>query len=122
MGTAGGPGIGDLGELHGVPEYDDGGEQVHSGDAIVLAFAGSIPDFTSAVEADGALEGVVGLTLVEADLILALTDGIKHPVDHEQGSRDAAHLPKCYGQPILARISAEIAKHMAEGDTPRPDL
>src|SRR3546814_7310956 len=55
MGTAGGPGIDDLAELHGVPEYDDGGEQVHSGDAIVLAFAGSIPDFTSAVEADGAL-------------------------------------------------------------------
>jgi hypothetical protein len=48
-------GIDDLAELHGVPEYDDGGEQVHSGDAIVLAFAGSIPDFTSAVEADGAL-------------------------------------------------------------------
>jgi hypothetical protein len=45
------PGIDDLAELHGVPEYDDGGEQVHSGDAIVLAFAGSIPDFTSAVEA-----------------------------------------------------------------------
>ena len=40
MGTAGGPGIDDLAELHGVPEYDDGGEQVHSGDAIVLAFAG----------------------------------------------------------------------------------
>ena len=55
MGTAGGPGIDDLAELHGVPEYDDGGEQVHSGDAIVLAFAGSIPDFTSAVAADGAL-------------------------------------------------------------------
>src|SRR3546814_7278971 len=66
MGTAGGPGIDDLAELHGVPEYDDGGEQVPSGDAIVLAFAGSIPDFTSAVEADGALSGVVGLTLVAA--------------------------------------------------------
>jgi hypothetical protein len=54
-----------LPELHGVPEDDDGGEQVHAGDAIMLPFAGSVPDFTSAVEADGALEGVMGLALVE---------------------------------------------------------
>jgi hypothetical protein len=31
----------------------------------MLPFAGSVPDFTSAVEADGALEGVMGLALVE---------------------------------------------------------
>src|SRR3546814_5255068 len=99
LGTAGGPGIDDLAELPGVPEYDDGGEQVHSGDAIVLAFPGSIPDFTSAVEAEGALQGAVGLTLVEADLSLALEAGIKNPVDHEQ--RSAEHTSE---HPPLKRI------------------
>src|SRR3546814_7856916 len=108
MCTGGGPVVDDLSERHGVPEYDGGGEQVHSGDAIVLAFAGSIPDFTSAVEADGALLGVVGLTLVEADLSLALEAGIKNPVDHEQGSLDAAHLSQCEGQLILARVRGEL--------------
>ena len=29
----------DFSELHRVPEYDGGGQQVHAGDAIMLAFA-----------------------------------------------------------------------------------
>jgi hypothetical protein len=72
-----GAAVDNLPEFHGVPEDDDGGEQVHAGDAIMLPFAGSVPDFTSAVEADGALEGMMGLALVETDLSLALEAGIE---------------------------------------------
>lgn len=63
----------------------------------------------------------MGLTLVEADLSLALEAGIKNPVDHEQGSLDAAHLSQCEGQLILARVRGELAKNLAGGDDPRCD-
>jgi hypothetical protein len=61
---------------------------------------------------------VVGLTLVEADLSLALEAGIKNPVDHEQGSLDAAHLSQCEGQLILARVRGELAKNLAGATIP----
>jgi hypothetical protein len=38
-GAIGGSAADDIPELHRVPEDDDGGEQVHAGDAIVLTFA-----------------------------------------------------------------------------------
>jgi len=116
-----GAAVDNLPEFHGVPEDDDGGEQVHAGDAIMLPFAGSVPDFTSAVEADGALEGMMGLALVETDLSLALEAGIENPVDHEQGALDAADLAQCQGQFILARVRGEFAKNLAGGDDPRCD-
>ena len=65
--TIRGPAVDDLAELHRVPEYDDGGEQVHAGNAIMLPFAGSIPDFAASMETDGAFQGMMGLALVEAD-------------------------------------------------------
>jgi len=34
-----GASVHDLPEFHGVPEDDDGGEQVHAGNTIVLPFA-----------------------------------------------------------------------------------
>jgi len=41
----------DLTELHGVPEDDDGGEQIHAGNSVVLAFGGPVADFATAMEA-----------------------------------------------------------------------
>ncbi len=74
--AAGGALRDDLAQLGGIPEDDAGGEQVHAGDAIMLPFAGAVPDLAATVEADGALQGVVGLTLVESDLGLALHAGV----------------------------------------------
>src|SRR3546814_15856537 len=56
-----------------------------------------------------------------ADLSLALEAGIKNPVDHEQGSLDAAHPSQCEGQLILTRERGELAKNLAGGDDPRCD-
>ena len=82
----------DFAELHGVPEDDDGGEQVHAGDPVMLAFGGTVADFTPAMEADGSFQRVMGLALVEPDLGAALEIGVQNPVDHEQRPLDAAYL------------------------------
>ncbi|GBQ60961.1 hypothetical protein AA0313_2570 [Acetobacter indonesiensis NRIC 0313] len=60
------------------------------------------------MEADGALEGMMGLALVETDLSLALETGVENPVDHEQGALDATDLPQCEGQLILARVREKV--------------
>jgi hypothetical protein len=70
----------------------------------MLAFARAIPDFTAPMEADGALQGMMGFAFVEADLGLALQTGVENPVDHEQGSFDTADFPKGKRQFVLARI------------------
>jgi hypothetical protein len=94
----------DITELHRVPEDDDGRQQIHASDATMLAFARAIPDFTAPMEADGALQGMMGFAFVEADLGLALQTGVENPVDHEQGSFDTADFPKGKRQFVLARI------------------
>lgn len=43
-------------KLHGVPEDDDRGKQVHAGDPVVLPFGGTVADFAPAMEADGSLQ------------------------------------------------------------------
>ncbi len=62
--AAGGALRDDLAQLGGIPEDDAGGEQVHAGDAIMLPFAGTVPDLAATVEADGPLQGVVGLEVL----------------------------------------------------------
>ncbi len=66
-----------LAEMFGVPVDDDRGEEVQPGHAEVLAFGGAITDFTLAADAECVLQGVVSLTLVEADLGAALHVGIE---------------------------------------------
>ncbi len=83
----------DLAELHGVPEDDDGGEQIHAGDAVMLAFGGTVADFTAAVEADCPLQRMMSFAFVEPDLGTPLEFGIQNPVDHEQGALDATDFP-----------------------------
>ncbi len=51
-------------EMPGVPVDDDCGEEVQPGHAEVLAFGGAIADFTLTADAEGVLQGVMGLTLV----------------------------------------------------------
>ena len=64
----------------GIPEDDDGGEQVHAGNPVMLAFGGAVADFSTTMEADGAFQRVMGLALVEPDLGTTLQIGIQNPV------------------------------------------
>ena len=67
------PGEDGVAELQRFPADDDRGQQVEAGDAVVLPFAVSVPQFATLVEMDGALEGMVRLTLV---LIIAERRGV----------------------------------------------
>ncbi len=51
----------DFAQLHGVPEDDDGGEEVHPGDPVMLALGGTVADFAPAMEADGPFQRVMCL-------------------------------------------------------------
>ena len=62
------PGEDGLAELQRVPVDDDRGQQVEAGDPVVLSLPGSVSQFAALVEVDSALEGMVRLALVQADL------------------------------------------------------
>ena len=80
-------------EMLGVPVDDDRGEEVQPGHAEVLAFGGAIADFTLAADAESVLRSVMGLALVEPDLVTALHVGIELPVDDEERPFDPSDLP-----------------------------
>jgi len=61
----------------GVPVDDDGGEQVQTGHAVVLTLGSAIPDFTLSPDAQGVFQGVMGLTLVQANLGPPLHVGVE---------------------------------------------
>lgn len=66
-----------MADMGGLPENDDGGEQVKPGHAVALALAGLIADFTLAADTERDLKSVVSLALVQAGVglrcILALS-------------------------------------------------
>ncbi len=70
------PGLDGMAEVQGVPVDDDGGEQVEARDPVVLAFGGAVADLALATDAQGVLQRMVRLALVEADLSAALHEGI----------------------------------------------
>ena len=86
-----------LTEVLGVPVDDDGGEEVETGHAVVLPFGGAIPDFTLPPDAQGVLQGVMGLAFVQSDLSPALHVGIEEPFDDEEGPLDTADFAECQG-------------------------
>ena len=55
-------------EMLGIPVDDDGGEQVEACHAVMLPFGGTVADFALPPDAQGVLEGVVCLALVQANL------------------------------------------------------
>jgi hypothetical protein len=93
-----------LREVLGVPVNDDGGEEVETGHAVVLPFGGEIPDFTLSPDAQGVFQGVMGFTLVQANLGPPLHVDVEEPFDDEEGALDAADFAECQGQLVLARI------------------
>ena len=112
------PGLDGMAEMQGVPVDDDRGQQVESGDPVVLSFGGAVADFALTADAQGVLERVVCFALVEADLGTALHAGIENPFDNEQGALDPTDLAQGCGQVVLARIGGEFAQDAARRDLP----
>ncbi len=73
----------DLAETPCVPIDDDGGQEIEAGNSMLLPLGGAVTDFAAPVEADGALQRMVRLALVQAHLGPALQVAIAQPVEHE---------------------------------------
>jgi len=89
-------------ELLGIPIDYDGGEQVEPCDAKMLAFCGSIPDFSLTADPQGAFQSMVRFTLVEANLCASLHVRIEQPPDYEQRPLDTPDFAKGDGQVMLS--------------------
>ena len=89
-------------EMLGVPIDDDRGEQVEPGHAELLPFGGPVADFTLAADAQGVFQGVMGLSLVQADLGAALHIGVKQPFDNEERSFDPSDFTQGHRQFVLS--------------------
>ena len=87
-----------------VPVDDDRSEEVQPCHAEVLAFGGAITDFTLAADAEGVLQGMMGLALVQADLGASLHVGFEQPVDDEERPFDPSDFPQCHGQLMLSWV------------------
>ncbi len=85
-------------EIDGVPMDDGANHEVEPGSAERLAVKGSIPDFASLVEEDGALELVGGFALVETGLTAPAQRRARIPLNHEQSSLDPTDLAKRFSQ------------------------
>lgn len=89
-------------ELFCIPVNDDGRQQVQPCDPEVLAFCGTVPDFTLSTDTQGAFQGVMRLTFVETDLGAALHVGVEQPFDDEQRPLDTSDFAKGDGQIMLS--------------------
>ncbi|SFA60966.1 hypothetical protein SAMN04487972_13220 [Paracoccus halophilus] len=107
-----------LPEMLGVPVDDDRGEEVQPGHAEVLTFGGTIADFTLAADAQGVLQSVVCLALVQADLGPPLHVGIEQPVDDEERPFDPSDFPQGDRQLVLSGIGCELPQELARRHGP----
>lgn len=82
-----------MAKMFGVPINGDRGQQVKSGQVIVLPFRSSVSDFALATDTEGVFQRMMRLTLVQADLCAALQVGVQQPVDNEQSALDPPDLP-----------------------------
>ncbi len=95
-------------EMLGVPVDDDGGQQVQACHAEVLTFGGAIADFALAADAQGVLEGMMGLALVQTDLSAALHVSVEQPVDDEECPLDPSDFPQRHRQFMLSGVGGEL--------------
>ena len=109
------PGQDGLAQFQRVPVDDDRGQQVEASDSVMLTLFGSVAQFAALVEVDGALQGLMGLTLVQSDLRAPAHVGVRGPVDHEQRALNAADFAQSGRQLVLAGIRGEFAQDLCQG-------
>src|SRR3546814_20459474 len=102
-----------MAKVQGVPVDDNGGEQVEAGDPVMLTLSRPVADFALTADAQGILQRMMCLALVETDLCTALHACVDYPFDDEQRPLDPAHLAQRGGTIVLARIGGELAQDAA---------
>ena len=74
---------GDFAEHERVVVDHDRGQEVQAGGPYSLAIAASVTDLALSIDAQGALQRVVGLTFVQAELLPALQGCVDQPGENE---------------------------------------
>lgn len=85
-------------EIDGVPVNDGTDDQLESGCTECLTVVGAIADFTALMEENGAFELVGRFTLIKTGLTAPAQSRARIPLDHEQGTLDAAEFAQRFGQ------------------------
>ena len=98
-------------DVHGVPERDGGGDESEATGAVALLLEAPVPDFSEAAEEHGSRECVARLTFVEAGVDSAAQLDALQPREDELGSFDPAQLAQGDCKAVLARVTAQLAKH-----------
>ena len=96
--------LGCTSELIGIPVDDDRCEKIEPRDPEVLGFGCPVTDFALSSDPQGALQGMMCLALVQAEIGTPLHVDIQQPLDDEQCPFDPSDFPECDGQVMLARI------------------
>ena len=84
----------------------------------MLTLFGSVAQFAARGEVDGALQGMMGLTLVQSALRAPAHVGVRGPVDHEQRALNAGDFAQSARQLVLAGIRGELAQGLARAHGP----
>src|SRR3954451_11411879 len=82
------------------------------GDPVVLCLGRPIADLTAAVEADGTLERMMGLTFVEPHLCPSPEVEVAQPVEDEDRSLDAADFAQGKCKAVLAGIGRQFSQDL----------
>ena len=86
-----------------IPEDDDGGEQVQTCNAEVLAFRGAVADFALATDPQGTFQSMVCLTFIEANVGTTLHVRVERPFDDEECPFNPPDFAQGNGQIMLSR-------------------
>ena len=105
-------------ELVGIPVDDDRCEKIESSDPEVLGFGCPVTNFTLASNPKGALQGMMRLALVQAEIGTPLHVDIQQPFDDEQCAFDPSDLSQRDGQVMLARKRRKLPQDLARRHRP----
>ena len=100
-------------EMDGISVDYDGGEQVESCHAVVLALAGAVMDFALTPDAECVLEGVMSPALVQAGVDSALHIDVEEPVNDEEGAFGPSDFAESEVQFVLAGIGGGLSQQLA---------
>jgi hypothetical protein len=108
-------------EIHRVPVHDGSHDEIQATGAQSLIIERPIVDHAAAVEAHRTTEGVLRLTLVQADSDAAPELGTLQLFEHEQGEVDAAKFAQAPRQSILTWLRSQLAQHQRGGNCALPN-
>ena len=114
--TAGSQGVEGAGEIARVPQGDGRHHEGEAAGAMLLSLKAAIAQSAEPVEADGALQRVLALAVVELGSGLSTQAGAFQPVEGEEGALEPTDLSQGQCQPVLARVGPQALQNQRGAD------